>query len=208
MSLYVYLRGDEVKKIEGFTTTLRQGGKPVQEWNEYKLSGVSIHYDENGRWHIFLSEPTDSVPAVVADIIEEVSLHKYLNNRREEGIYRYESAEAEIDRQSAGGKFLYRVRIKAKKMEDLLELFRNIKIGSIRPDESYEGQQNGLSRAELEEELKQLQDKFGNLKGHYDVFCRRLRAVQEFLDTLRASSWPFCTKSSVAKRITESLNRV
>lgn len=195
MSINVYLKGDEVKNLEGFTTKKKQGGKPVQEWDEHELSGVKLSLDK-GRWYIYLSEPTEPIPAVVKDIVEEISFHGYLKAgiRREMGIYRHESAEAEIDAESAGGKPMYVVRIKAKRMENLLELFHKIKIGSIRPEESYEGQQNGMSRAELEAELERMRQSvsaFESLKAN----------LYTFYQELEKGGWPFCTKKMTGYRI-------
>ena len=219
MSINVYLKGDEVQKLEGFTTKKRQGGKPVQEWDEHELSGVKLSHDK-GRWYIYLGELTDPIPAVVENIVEEISLREYLKGgvRRETGIYRYQSAEAEIDAASADGKPLYMVRIRAQKMEDLLELFRKIKIGSIRPEESYEGQQNGRSRVELEAELKRVQEEnegfrgmlnlaqrtFDDAEKNFHNACNKNVKFRKFAIELSKEMWPICSK----ERVTRAINGV
>jgi hypothetical protein len=72
MSVNLYLKGDEVRKIEGFETRKRRERERDRdrEWNEYYLPGVSL-YHEKGRWFTTLSELTEPIPAVVGDLVEE-----------------------------------------------------------------------------------------------------------------------------------------
>ena len=201
MSINVYLKGDEVRKLEGFTTKKRQGGKPVQEWDEHELSGVKLSHDK-GRWYIMLHEPTEPVPATVVDIVEEISFYEWISLRpsREAGIYRHESAEAEVEPDKIGGDNRLKIRIRAKKMEDLLELYRKIRTGSIRPEQSYEGQQGGMSRAELEAELERMQR---DADRALEILKANLRTLYRELE----NGWPFCTKVTVRDKIDRILNK-
>ncbi|QQG46452.1 MAG: hypothetical protein HYY55_01230 [Candidatus Niyogibacteria bacterium] len=194
MSVNVYLKGNKVQELEGFTTRKRWGGKPPQEWDEHEISGVKLLRDK-GRWYISLGKLTDPIPEAVTDIVDEVSLHEYADTQREIGIYRHKSAEAEVDK-SGGGRM---IRIRAKRMEDLLELYRKIRVGSIRPEQSYEGQQGGMSRAELEAELGRMQSGTRNLEGlkvDLDELCLELK-----------NGWPFCAKATAREKIRRILNK-
>ena len=181
MSINVYLKGEEVRELKDF----------VQKTEiEYCIPGVKLWY-EKGRWYTRLNDLSEPVPPVLADIVEEISFHGkipfYVS--REAGIYRYNTAEAEVDLNKSSDDEWNEVRINAKKMEDLRELFRRIKIGSIRPEpgESYGGEQRGLSRVELDVELKRKQ-------AVIEVICY-------FLDSLKLERFPFCTKMRVVRRL-------
>jgi len=208
MAINVYLKGDEVKNVEGFVTkTRKQNG---QEWNEYTLPGVNLWHDK-GRWHTMLHEPTEPVPVAVANIVEEISFHEWtaLEPHREAGIYRHESAEAEVEPDMIGGKMKLKIRIKAKKMEDLRELYRRIRVGSIRPEQSYEGPQDGLSRNQLEtaldrtnEELEETLERSVEIIGNLaDVMEDLIKLADELNKGL-----PFCFKSTVAKKVFAMIN--
>lgn len=220
-SINVYLKGEEVRALEGFTITPASGGKPLQKWDEYKLPGIKLSYDK-GRWYVVLHEPTEQVPAAIFNIVEEISFYDLMpaDFKREAGIYRHESAEAEVTSEMiGGGRGMIRIRIKAKKMEDLLQLFRKIKIGSIRPEESYEGQQNGMSRAELERKLQQTENELEAVRAEWtrsaEAFVQmrnelakkvgQLAQLDNFVAKL-SRGWPFCTKKSIRDRIFAILN--
>ena len=181
MSINVYLKGEEVRELKDF----------VQKTEiEYCIPGVKLWY-EKGRWYTRLNDLSEPVPPVLADIVEEISFHGkipfYVS--REAGIYRYNTAEAEVDLNKSSDDEWNEVRINAKKMEDLRELFRRIKIGSIRPEpgESYGGEQRGLSRVELDVELKR--------------FREGTKAINYFIAKLCREKFPFCTKKWVVWRL-------
>lgn len=201
MSVHVYLKGNEVQSIEGFT----EEGFPG-------LPGIKLFRD-GGRWYTILQEPTDPVPAAIVNIVDEISFIGWFPHYpyREAGVYRYESAEAEVElskgvsigKGGKSGEIEYRTEIciKAKKMDDLLELYRQIRTGSIRPEQSYEGEQGGMSRAELEAELKRIQQSANSI----------LEGVKADLRTLHRDlkgGWPFCLKSKVAQEISSILDHV
>jgi len=186
MSINVYLRGNEVQKLEGFT--VKQMREKGRDWESYELPGIQLHR-EKGRWYVILHNPTEPVPAEVVDIVDEISLLEFviMCSPREAGIYRHESAEAEVEPKTFPMNH-YWVHIRAKKMEDLLELFREIKIGSIRPERSYEGPQSGKSRSEICSD-------FEGLKNDLSAFRWGLKG------------WPFCTKKRVRGVISTLLNK-
>ncbi|MCR4274999.1 MAG: hypothetical protein NUW02_03050 [Candidatus Campbellbacteria bacterium] len=183
MSVNVFLKGEEVKNLEGFTTSTCRNGDGGT-YDVYRLPGINLSNDK-GRWFIWLSEPTDPIPALLVELVEEVSLHEAISShpRRESGIYRHQSAEALVEQGDTKRSTM--VNILGKNMKDVNELFRMIRTGSIRPEESFEGQQSGMSRKDLEvrvealqvdvakltEEKNQLAETVEYLKGVYQDLC-------------------------------------
>jgi len=117
-------------------------------------------YFNNGRWRIELGSCNNPLPDWLAPIVEEISLFECLalETKREAGVYRHESAEAEVGSYRDGRREITRIRIQAKNMDDTRALLHKIKAGTIRPDESYEGQQTGMSRQELEAKVAEYQE--------------------------------------------------
>lgn len=139
MSVYVFLKGSEVSKIEGFESKSKEKSFTVAD--RFRLPiGVYLFYKE-GRWYFELDEPTDPIPSAFVSIVEEISFREYprVSFKREAGIYKYGSAEAEVELPGGDGKFM--IKIKSKNMKDLLDLYRKIRTGSIRPKQSYEREQ-------------------------------------------------------------------
>lgn len=179
MSINVYLKDEEVRKVKGFEV-IKHKEKDGSSWKEYRLPGIYLSY-EKGRWHIILHYPIEPIPSLVSDIVEGISFRDWipLIPKREAGIYHYKSAEAEVEMSKIGGTKKYHVHIKAKEMKDVLELFRRIRAGSIRPDESYEGEQSGMSRKELEAQLKEAKESTEELGREYDRFRSLLEKADD-----------------------------
>ena len=75
------------------------------------------------------------------------------------------TAECELTPEDYGNakreKPVYKLKIVAKNMEDIRVILHKIKTGVIRPEESYEGQQQGKSCKQLETELTSTQQQLG-----------------------------------------------
>lgn len=138
MSINVYLK-DGVEQIEGFQTKERKS-KDGQCWNEYHLPGLQVFRDK-GRWYFFLHEFSDPIPDVAKDLVDEISFYERIPRHpdRISGIYKYEDAEAELDR--SGEAASYGLRIRGKSMKNMLELYRKIRAGKIIPAESWDEEQ-------------------------------------------------------------------
>lgn len=159
MSINVYLRGEWVTGLMGFETTKCRDSKSSNTWDDNRLPGIRLSH-EHGRWYITL-ERTDRIPSILLNIVEEVTSQEWVSfvpHKRERGVYRLGSAEAEVGAQSLDDGRMW-VCIVSKTMEDLRELDRQIRVGSILPvpELSYEGKQGGLSRAELEAKVAELE---------------------------------------------------
>ena len=221
MGINVYLRGQWVTELPGFETKPRSS-KDGQKWNDYSLQGIYLNY-KLGRWLVELNRLTDPIPSVLVNLVEEITLQEWVSfySRREAGIYRFGSAEAEVGTGKTDSDMnRITVFIRSKKMEDLRELYHRLLVGSIRTEESYEGPQGGLSRAELEQRVVVL---MSELREAQCQVAQHQMAVQKdishyfgvtvtliaFRDHLKWWSWwsPICTKRGVAKVLTTILNK-
>ena len=72
--------------------------------------------------------------------------------------------------------------MKATKLEDMQNLLHRIKIGTIRPEESYEGAQNGLSRKELEGIALQRDRLLNQLNSTHSEVVRLTRELEDVHD--------------------------
>ncbi len=183
----------------------------------------------------------DILPPTIAEFVTDVSYYAKISeaNRvnRELGIYNHESAQAEVEIQSVGKDRLgYMAKVRGTKLEDCRELVRKIKTGVIRPTESYDGSQQGMSRQDLEKEFRRTTDlverRNQELKGVQDRLAQAESLNREHLDRLnnlcdklriaegrvRAAykvaadlsnarfQWPWCLKRSIATLINLALN--
>lgn len=192
MSVNVYF-SEEIRNVEGFETKPYPNGAG----DGMSVLGFSLH-DQNGRLYSICSEDC-RIPEILVPYVTEISAYVSMSAERtirETGIYRHEGAQAEVELENQGNRPVYRIKAKGPKMEEVQELVRFIKTGTIRPTESYEGAQQGVSRIELERELNSLGDKLASLKAD----LRNLRRWVEH-DVLF-----FCKRGTIAKKIDRILD--
>lgn len=217
MSLNAYLT-DAVKELPGFTShPYKDGGG-----NNMKIDSLHL-FDDKGRLYARLGDENSVVPSTLKDYVEEFSFYEWIPqvSHRETGIYRLESAEAEVEDNWGGSKRpMYRVKIIGKELMYIRDLFRMIKVGSIRPEESYEKPQQGLSRAGLEEKLAQalrskeklveelrvVESVLHDTVKDYQHASKKIAMVVSLARTLRGEMWGLCRKRVVAQRITNILD--
>lgn len=139
MSINVYLRGDEVKKIQGFELRDRRS-KDGQVWKEYSVPGLGLSWDK-GRWFFYLHELTDPIPEVVKGLVEEITVQEVFPTHpsRVAGVYRLGDVEAVLDKPISDN--CYSLKMRGKSMENMLKLCRTIRAGTVLPDESWEREQ-------------------------------------------------------------------
>lgn len=214
MGINVYLKGQWVTELPGFEVRPRSN-KDGQKWNDYSLPGIYLNY-KLGRWLIELYRLTDPIPSVLENLVEEITLQEWVSfySRREAGIYRFGSAEAEVGTgKTYGDMNRITVFIRSKKMDDLCELYQRLLVGSIRPEESYEGPQGGLSRVELEQQIEALMRELRVAQCEAKESHGRLVRVKDVLYNFRNRfdgrmwMWPFCTKRSVVDMLTAIISR-
>lgn len=202
VSINIYLT-EAVREHTALKTV--QGKKPGDEY--FTLDGINI-FRNNGRLYVIHGEH-NPIPAILVKFVDEISYYDWIPRMcpRECGIYKHESAEGELVPDNGGGKEpKYKVFFKAKNMEDIWELVRLIKIGDIRPDQSYEKPQDGKSAKELAEEVACLKRENGQLKGRL-VDLDRLADINFNLHKLRVelgrSRWPICLRVKVLRAISD-----
>lgn len=156
MSVNLYLN-NKVRELEGFKSERYKDNSG----DKITLNGAHVSNDK-GRLYLAWSEDAP-VPSELTDLVEEISCYETIPQmgRRESGIYRHESAECELTPEDYGNakrdKPMYRLKITATKIEDIKVIIHKVKTGTIRPEESYEGHQQGKSRSELERALAESQ---------------------------------------------------
>ena len=220
---YVFFTS-KVVELPGFTTktrSLKGRDGTVESWEEYFFAispGKSLGLSrQTGRWYCCLTLTEKEVPEVLADVVDEISLIEEIPTKphRERGIYRHRTAQAEVsDRPTGAARF--RVHITGKTLADIRELSHKIKAGLIRPDESYEGTQTGMSRKELEQKLHELEHFLHAANRLAESYERELKAIKEAHTTLDCTlgrvkafaerfnnggvfdaRWPLCTVRGV-----------
>ncbi len=218
MSVNVYLETSILRNKSLVTT--QTGGVQKME-----LYGVSI-YSNQGRPYVVLGNENDPVPQGILAWVSLISFYDIFPRRadRVTGIYALRSAEGELDIDQTGK---YSVKITGKKMDDVRDLYRAIRTGSLQPEKSYEGPQGGKTNQQLEAELakseKNLNDaleglkeirRLQNLNLELENLLRGTRiAIQQVRDLahrLKKDFWsPLCFKDEVAAKIVDALdNRI
>jgi len=218
MSVNIYLK-PEIKNAPEFRTkTHKDGSQGLQ------FDGMAL-YSDKGRLHVMLNE-WDIVPPVLEEFVTDVSIRVTApceSFRRECGVYAYEDAEAEVETYNLGGqKQSYLFAVKAKNLQSAQALLRQIKAGTIRPTESYEGAQQGLSRAELEAKLEETQRLLASTTGEVTLAKQRLtqavadkelaearvEAAYKLAEEFVSDSWPWCLNTTAGERIRDGLNSI
>ncbi len=186
----VYLKDEKVTANKGFMKTTHHDGSLSHHMRLHHGDGGS-----DGRWRFVLGPDAKEVPPELAELVEEVSFMTDIPTvpHREWGVYRHESARAEVtaspDRKGS------KVHITGKNLADVRELHHRILAGSIRPNESYEGAQDGMPRWELEMALRTARAK-----------SEKFRELVEKLRRKDKRGWPFCTAGGMADEIEKILN--
>lgn len=188
-SVYVYLNKG-VRELPGFQ------GKPYEDGSGDKLTYNGIYLSQ-GKDHLRLNWDIDVViPAELHDLVETISCYEAIPwmAPREPGIYRHETAECELmpgdHGSSKWGNLVYRLKITAKKLEDIRAILHKVKTGAIRPEESYNASQAGKTRQELESKLasiRELADELGKRSEGSIVlwlFVNRLTVAEKIINIL------------------------
>lgn len=168
---------------------------------------------ENGRWYWSTNNILETVPPSIRNYVEAVSLHDEIPipNRRETGIYAYNSATAELTKEFQRDCVILKMRISAKKIKDAIEIRQMIREGSIRPTRSFEGEQVGKSQREIREEFECLKAENEKLLkivlGITLILSRKNAYLTNLISEIsRRSFFFFFRKKSVLDKLNEILN--
>jgi len=131
----------------------------VSESGEYK--GLRVDKDK-GLFYTKEFDFGDDIPDELLEHIAFVSVYEtfVIRSTRVTGIYsdetKFGDATGELDLVVSrdGGRSHYLLKVRGTKFDQVCKLYRAIRAGTIRPSESWEDKQGGMSRQELEEELE------------------------------------------------------
>jgi hypothetical protein len=182
-----YLDSEKIKGVPGFKEKMLVDGEN-NSYNVYSIADLDVSY-RNGQWYTDLNEEIEKVPQEIADIIEKFSLLDAFTNdiKRERGIYFHKTAKAELEDLD---KTRMRLSATGKEVSDLREIAKLIKVGTIRPEESFEGPQNGMSRKDLETEVKKLEEALVKSENAHDATKKLFEAKEKKLkDDAREQYW-------------------
>jgi len=215
---HVYLT-DGVTNLKGFTSEERPfpgGSRTV--YSITHANGTVIELDQTaGRWYVRLCDDRDEVPQEIAKSVGSISFKERIPRwpLREMGIYVREGARAEVTSDNASQTLIH---ITGTTLKNIRELYHQIRAGSIRPEESCEGEQSGKSRTELEAELALHENLNARL---LEVSERVLRRCERFESVFRGllhvlthdrilgpSWWPWCNTKLVAASVAELIKRL
>jgi len=204
MSVNIYLT-EVVRNAEGFKSVPHEDGSG----DKMTIHGMNV-FRQHGRLYVMHGD-RDPISEVLKEFVDEISYHEWIPRvaPRESGIYKCGSAEGELIPDNAGGKEpKYRMSFRAKTMEDIWELVRLIKIGGIRPIQSYEGPQGSKSAKELAEEVVRLENENSRLKERL-VDLDKLSEINLNLQRLHAmlliTRRPLCQRTKVLTAISDVL---
>lgn len=205
MSLRVHLSEEGMKVVKNMPRFCMLGTRN-EEWF---VPGIITLAHERGSCFLTLNEVSDPIPPAIKDLIGFVTLREHHSaSKRESGIYRYETAEAEVIMDSSGKSVSIFIRGKSK--EDALDLLKKIKTGTIRPEESYEAPQDGMSSGEIRAKLTELERENSTLRSYITTsneHASDLRAgVKKYISTLSDSRMPIVLSRKVIDKLESIFN--
>jgi len=181
MSVNVYLTS-KIRESEDFDTDKK--GTPC-------FCGLRLSQNE-GRFFVGLNSLTAGVDEKLKPFVEEISFNEMVNNApmRQFGVYRASDIEAEVEGLQFN-KESYKISMRGK-MEDMpamLALYRQIRAGTIQPEESWSDEQLTQPRAKTEAELaealgelEKLNDTAVSLKISREMAKTTLRLIRKGLE--------------------------
>ena len=202
MAVNVYLK-DGVRQLPGF----EEYTYPNKTGKGYRIPGFELELRQ-GRWFIILDENTGRIPEALEGLVEQITFYDGtmpVVAHRETGVYKLDSAEGTVGwNGEPSNRNVRTVFIKSERLGDLRALLRAIKAGTIRPVESHEASQTGLSVADLERQIKELMELRDSLLGQCNLQTFRGKKVIEFATDLINQRWPFGSKRRIRTGPTES----
>lgn len=197
MSVHLYLQ-DAVREHQEFESV----PAPFSDRCEptVTLKGIRL-YREQDQFYLPLNDENCDVPDGLENFIKKITFRDGIRqlSSRETGIYREGSAVGHLDLDEK--KSTYKIKISATSMDDIRNLLRKVRTGTIRPDESYEGAQVGKTRKQLEDEVAQLQRECARAKVELDRLKNAWKQVEDWVSKLNTRFWPFCSKNAIVKKI-------
>lgn len=168
--------------------------------------GCTVVKDGRGHWFfemyaIFDDELPEGMDAFVATVtsFENFPLHPYREMGEYGGDEVHPDAEAVLDVLAQDH---YHVRLRGKNVKSVMALYRDIRLGKVRPRESYESSQsNSSSCAETLDRLLAQRD---DLLKKLGVFLQKQEALNRFSTKISAWRFPWLRKALVIKAFHEA----
>lgn len=214
MSINLYLDDKKVRNLSGFSDQPYKsgGGGGIR----FKHLGL---FQDKGRLYAMLND-IDKTPEELEQFVTDVSMQENFGGpsiaRRELGVYEENGCTAELSIVRSAKEDHYHVKATGKNLDATRALIRKIKAGTIRPTESHQGGQSGLSKVELEEKFDQaLRDAKATSERLVEMVLNlqeldsRKRKLLVFLANLHCSHrwyYPWVSKTRIADQITMIVN--
>ena len=163
--------------------------KKEEEAGETTDFGQKVYGDAESRFFIIkcMTTETPKAPEETESRIERFTFKDSIlgGPNREAGNYHHKTAKADLGHPYPYGEreesFTQNIEAEAKELKDLHKLLHLITIGGIRPTESYEGPQGGLSAAEANELVQTLTKKNELLRKDHNNFSESAQAIAKEL---------------------------
>lgn len=194
-TLHTYFR-PEIKNSPGFKVVTVKSKTPDDK-TEFCEMQV---FQKGAEWYTMDLDLEHEIPEAASPFISRFSYHECfpLNPKRETGVYTQEGTEAELSVNNSN----YFVQLRGVGREQIKRLLRAIRAGTIRPTESWEGQQTGCSKAELEQKLAQSEAARTDLSSDLADRTTRLSVAETAL--LRSEE----TRQDLALRLGNALDEL
>ncbi|KKR78582.1 MAG: hypothetical protein UU25_C0037G0011 [Microgenomates group bacterium GW2011_GWB1_40_9] len=212
MSVNVYF-SEGVRKLPGFKSVPYGDGSG----DKIKLDGLELFGGKNQLYTMW--NEGSPIPETLKHLVEKISCYETIPQmgHRESGIYRHKSAICDLMPRDDGSgkreKKVYALKITAKNLEDIQELLHKVKTGTIRPEESYEGHQQGKSHVELERELtgaleqvRWTEKAFDEKRQQFHKACQKNVLLRQYVGNLDGIWLPLCVRSKVIKSLNAILD--
>lgn len=205
MSVNVYLN-NKVRELAGFKSQRYKD----DSGDKMTFNGMHV-FGENGRLYLMWNIEDAIIPDEFKDLVEEISCYETIPvmSGRESGIYRHESAECELTPEDYGSskreRPVYKLKLRAKKLEDIKVLMHKVKTGTICPEESYEERQGGKTRQQLESELLQTQLLLGEARTTAEELREELKLANQSFVAERRDFSSVCEKNVLIRKLTYDL---
>lgn len=169
--------------------------------------GFRTHSDDNVTLFFYFDTTINEIPEEVKPFVSFFTCCVFIppTPHRELGKYSHGSAWGYVD---TGHDDFSKIKIfiKSENPEDLLELLRKIRTGTIRPDESCEGSQIGISQETLEASCASLEEQLDDERKENRLLNCQLNALKDLRNRLDQENLAICWKATVVKEIEKILS--
>jgi len=145
-----------------------EGFKPGDKDGAARFCG-SILIRDKSLYYTSVFDLEDRLPKSLKDYLHHISVWAHFSQTpyREQGIYKRGDVRAKLELVSTTRESRYELEMKGKSIKQLRNTYEAIRAGTLRPTISFEGNQQGKSKHELEVEVDQLQSTVATFKDRF-----------------------------------------